>query len=70
MRKRKPLTPQQVKKIKETIRQLEVPVKLEDLLIEVKDFFELLSVSDCQSNVSKVMLMYLRKFVMIMEEGE
>lgn len=65
MSKRKPLTPQQVKNIKETIRQLEVPVKLEDLLIEVKGFFELLPVSDCQSNVSKVMLTYLRKFVRI-----
>lgn len=66
--KHQKLLPIQIQNLKETIRQLEAPLALEELLVEVKEYFDRHPTSDCQDITPRTMVMFLRKFIKIMEK--
>lgn len=68
MAKHKKLTALQLENLRDTIAQLEAPLKLEELRVEVEEFFERHPTHDCRAIVPRTMEMYLNKFLRIMGE--
>lgn len=66
MRKHKPLSSIQLQNLKDTIRELEVPAKLEELAIEVKEFFERHPTPATREIVPRTTERFLTKFLFIM----
>lgn len=64
---RKPLTAVQLENLKEMIAELQRPVELAELLVEVNEFFERHPTRELRGIVPLAMEMFLRKFVRIME---
>lgn len=65
-RKRPPLTAEQLENIRVLIEELERPLELEALLVEVTEYFDRHPTRDYREITPRTMEMLLNKFVRIM----